>query len=186
MSIYYAILGMLSYRPMTGYELKKQMQESSFMYWSGNNNQIYKALVELHGKGLVTNETIHQEGSPSKKIYTITDAGLADLKKQAQSRPEPPEIKTPFLVQLAYSWQLSTSEMNGILDQYEQEIAGQLFIAQRRANSSSGFPHKTARERAVWRLIHQSRIDAYTREQAWIAQLRDILATENIEKDEVK
>jgi DNA-binding PadR family transcriptional regulator len=49
-----AILGLLSYRPMTGYEIKKIIQDSSYMHWSGNNNQIYKALLELAEDGFVT------------------------------------------------------------------------------------------------------------------------------------
>ncbi|MCG1013246.1 PadR family transcriptional regulator [Tepidanaerobacter sp. GT38] len=72
MSISLAILGLLSYKPMSGYDLKKIIQDSSFMYWSGNNNQIYKALSELRDKGFVTNEVIHQDGAPTKKIYKIT------------------------------------------------------------------------------------------------------------------
>lgn len=67
MSINFAILGILSSKSLTGYELKKIIQESPFMYWSGNNNQIYKALAEMLATGLVTNEVQQQEGSPSKK-----------------------------------------------------------------------------------------------------------------------
>jgi DNA-binding PadR family transcriptional regulator len=55
-SIKYAILGLLSSKPSTGYEMKKVFEESSVMYWSGNNNQIYKSLVELLNEGLVTSE----------------------------------------------------------------------------------------------------------------------------------
>ena len=47
MSIKLAILGMLSWKSSTGYELKKIFEDSSFMYWSGNNNQIYKALLNV-------------------------------------------------------------------------------------------------------------------------------------------
>ncbi len=47
MTINFAVLGILSYQPMSGYDLKKIMQDSVYMHWSGNNNQIYKALLEL-------------------------------------------------------------------------------------------------------------------------------------------
>ena len=40
MAIRYAILGLLSWRPFTGYDLKKMIGDSVFLYWSGNNNQI--------------------------------------------------------------------------------------------------------------------------------------------------
>jgi PadR family transcriptional regulator AphA len=59
MSIKLAILGILSWETSTGYDLKKIIEDSSAMYWSGNNNQIYKTLVQLLGEELVTNEVQH-------------------------------------------------------------------------------------------------------------------------------
>ena len=141
MSINHAILGMLSHQPMTGYDLKKIMQDSPFMYWSGNNNQIYKALLELNAEGFVTSETQHQDGSPSKKIYTITEDGLAELRLWTLTAPEAPEIKKAFLVQLAWTWQLSNAELAKLLDQYEQVVRGELLIE--RAKIS---PNRTPRE----------------------------------------
>ena len=45
MAIEYAILGLLSWRPFSGYELRKFFSESVALYWSGNNNQVYPTLV---------------------------------------------------------------------------------------------------------------------------------------------
>lgn len=176
MSINYAILGMLSAKPRTGYDLKKIMQDSPFMYWSGNNNQIYKALVSLLDEGLVTNEVHHQDSAPSKKIYTITDAGLRALKEWSLSRPEAPELKKPFLVQLAWSWQLSDDELATLLEQYEQDIRGQLFIAQHKAEDTALFPDRTAREAAIWALIHENITEAYRQELHWIDKVRQAAA----------
>ncbi len=47
MTINYTILGLLESGDRSGYDLKKVMQELDFLPWSGNNNQIYKALVFL-------------------------------------------------------------------------------------------------------------------------------------------
>lgn len=57
MSIKLAILGILSWKSSTGYELKKIFEDSSFMYWSGNNNQIYKALLNIKPEVLVPKNT---------------------------------------------------------------------------------------------------------------------------------
>ncbi len=66
MTIDYAILGLLSWKPLSGYDLKKLFSDSSILYWSGNNNQIYKALIQLHQDGLVSQETQLQESLPAK------------------------------------------------------------------------------------------------------------------------
>lgn len=47
MALNHVILGLLNREPATGYELKKIIQNTLFMYWSGNNNQIYKACAAL-------------------------------------------------------------------------------------------------------------------------------------------
>jgi DNA-binding PadR family transcriptional regulator len=175
MSIYHAILGMLSYKPLTGYDLKKIMQESSFMHWSGNNNQIYKALLELNDNGFVTNEVRHQDHSPSKKIYTITDDGLLELKKWLKSSPDTPEIKKTFLVQLAWANQLSNAEIEAILDQYEQEIKGNLAIEQSRKNQGVFSPDRTPRETVIWSLIHENIFSLYINELNWIEKVRQAI-----------
>lgn len=184
MSINHAILGMLSYEPMTGYDLKKIMQESPFMYWSGNNNQIYKALVELLDEGYVTSEIYHQDSSPSKKVYTITDDGLAELKRWTQSVPEAPEIKKLFLVQLAWTEQSSNKAIEKLLMRYEQEIKGKISIEQARQQKGVFLPKRTPREAAIWDLIYENVLSSYSNELDWINKARQTLNQFDIEKYE--
>ena len=73
MSIKYAILGFLSWKSLSGYDLKKMFGNSVSFYWSGNNNQIYTTLDKLLKEKLVTMEIVPQESLPYKKIYTITN-----------------------------------------------------------------------------------------------------------------
>lgn len=184
MSINHAILGMLSYEPMTGYDLKKIMQESPFMYWSGNNNQIYKALVELLREGYVTSEIYHQDSSPSKKVYTITDDGLAELKRWTQFVPEAPEIKKLFLVQLAWTEQLSNKAIEKLLMSYEQEIKGKISIEQAKKQKEFFSPKRTPREAAIWDLIYENVLGSYSNELDWINKARQTLNQFNIGKYE--
>lgn len=167
MSIEYAILGLLSHQSQTGYDIKKIMQESPFMYWSGNNNQIYKALLELRKGDLVANEIQHQDGAPSKKVYSITESGLAELHRWTLTTPKAPEVKNAFLVQLAFSWQAGRLALQELLQEYAREVQGQLFMAQKKSEAAS-VPGKTPRDNAVWKLIHERVIDAYRQELAWI------------------
>jgi PadR family transcriptional regulator, regulatory protein AphA len=172
MSINYAILGILSYKSMTGYDLKKIIQDSDFMHWSGNNNQIYKTLTELLDKGMVTNEVKHQESSPTKKIYEITSEGLAALKEWVLSPVEPSEIKKPFLVRLAWSKELNTSELNMMIDGYENQVKMQLLMEQRKVKDTNFLSDRTALEGAIWSLIEDNIQRIYENELVWIQDLR--------------
>ena len=44
MSLEHAILGFLTYRPMSGYDLKKFFDESVRHFWSAPQSQIYRTL----------------------------------------------------------------------------------------------------------------------------------------------
>jgi DNA-binding PadR family transcriptional regulator len=183
MSINYAILGILSYKSMAGYDLKKVIQDSSFMHWSGNNNQIYKALTELLDKGLVTSVVKHQESSPTKKIYIITNEGLAALKEWVLSPSEPSEIKKPFLIQLAWSKQLNTSELNKMLDGYEEQVKLQLLMEKNNKQNVDFSPDRTALETTIWSFIKDNTRRTYENELLWIQELRRAIVSIPNEND---
>ena len=77
MSLQYAVLGLLSYRQMTGYDLKKMFDESINNFWAASLSQIYRELGALEGKGYLTSVIEPQDDRPDKRIYSITEAGRA-------------------------------------------------------------------------------------------------------------
>lgn len=186
MSIKYAILGILSWKPSSGYELKKIFEDSASMYWSGNNNQIYKALVQLHDEGLVTNETEHQEGLPSKKTYTITEEGMSELKDWIFSSIEAPELKKPFLVQLAWSDLLENKELFELLTKYENEVKMQLILHQEKIKRGNNSPSRTQREIFLWNMIDKNILSSYRNELEWIQNVRKSLFEYELNEEKKK
>lgn len=184
MDIQYALLGMLSCRPMTGYDLKKVMQESAFMHWSGNNNQIYKALLALEDEGWVLGEVRHQEGAPSKKIYTITQEGVRELKNWLMSAPEPPESRKTFLIQLICADALSPDELIAMIGAYENEVRMQLVIQQEKMRRGSGFAARTPREALLWQLADENVLAALRTELDWIQETKQRLFDSGLNKEE--
>lgn len=186
MSIKFAILGILSWKPSTGYELKKIFEESSFLYWSGNNNQIYKALIKMEDEYLVTSEIIHQDNSPSKKIYTITEEGLKELKEWISSSPEAPEIKKTLLVQLAWADLLKDQELDELLLKYENELKVQLVMEIEKNKRALYSPNRSTREKLLWEMISENIISTYNNELNWINETRKKLFENNIIKEKEK
>lgn len=142
------------------------------MYWSGNNNQIYKALLNLENEDLVTSEVVHQDNSPSKKIYTITEEGLKELKNWLVSSPEAPEIKKTFLVQLAWSDMLSNQELSDVLSKYENEIKLQLIMQKEKYRRALHSPNRSTRESLIWEMISENIISTYNNELNWVRETR--------------
>ncbi|MDQ2905334.1 MAG: PadR family transcriptional regulator [Chloroflexota bacterium] len=171
MSIKYAILGFLSWRAFTGYELKKLFAESATSGWSGNSNQIYTTLVELHKEGLVSLEIQPQEAHPARKVYTITGKGLAELKSWVLSTSEPPVQKNAFLIQLAWADQLEAGEMDAWLAQYEEKLQTHLLLFRARDQRKDA-PQRTPRETYLWNMISQNWMSFYENELHWVGTLR--------------
>jgi PadR family transcriptional regulator, regulatory protein AphA len=173
LSIEYAILGLLSWKPFSGYDLKKVIAESDVYYWSGNNNQIYNSLVALHKQGLVSQEVQYQESLPAKKLYTITEQGQAAFRDWVRSSPELPELRSTFLVQLAWADALPADELDALLAQYEEEIAVQLRMqAARPGSRAAEAPNRTPRERYLWEKITEHQVAIYRHELEWVQSLR--------------
>jgi PadR family transcriptional regulator AphA len=175
MSIQFAILGMLSWKPATGYELKKVFEESSFMHWSGNNNQIYKPLLGLLEQGHAVCETVHQEGAPTKKVYSITEEGKKVLKEWVRSTPEPMDIRKTFLIQLAWADQLDGVEIDTLLQGYEEEILGQIVMHKEKVRRGMAGPNRTPREARIWEAIHGNILATWQQELSWVHELRWVL-----------
>ena len=79
MSLPYVILGFLNIGPMTGYDLKKSIDNSTQFFWHAELSQIYPTLKQLETKGLAKAKVVPQKGKPDKKVYSITKTGRQAL-----------------------------------------------------------------------------------------------------------
>src|SRR6266496_664524 len=71
----YAMLGMLSIRPMSGYDIKKAVQDSINYFWTESYGQIYPMLKSLVAERLVTKTVKKQAGRPDRHVYALTARG---------------------------------------------------------------------------------------------------------------
>ena len=81
MSLKYALLGFLNYGSMTGYELKRHIDESTQNLWHASLSQIYPMLQKLEREGLVSSTEMPQSNKPDRKYYQIEAPGRAAFRK---------------------------------------------------------------------------------------------------------
>jgi PadR family transcriptional regulator, regulatory protein AphA len=183
MSIRHAILGFLSWKPFTGYELKKIFADALSFHWSGNNNQIYGSLVELRKDGAVSIEVQQQEKLPAKKLYSITEAGRTELRTWLLAEPELPILRSLAHIQLAWAESLTGTELDGLLSAYEGRLVAQAIMCRetiRRAREAredasrdaGSAPGRSPREALIWESIDENRAAFYENELAWARGLR--------------
>jgi DNA-binding PadR family transcriptional regulator len=77
--IKFAILQMLKDKPRHGYDIIREMEERSGGFYSPSPGAVYPTLQALEDQDLVSSAT--EEG---KKIYTVTEAGLAYLEEHKE------------------------------------------------------------------------------------------------------
>ena len=76
----YAVMGVLSICPASGYDIKKFMECSTSNFWNESYGQIYPILKQLVEEGLAARHAEKQEGKPEKYIYTLTEQGKEGLR----------------------------------------------------------------------------------------------------------
>ena len=103
---HYAILGMLSIAPMSGYEIRQTMQQSTVNFWSESDGQLYPALAKLTMQGLVLYKTDRTSGR-EKKIYHITAKGITQLKKWLAQKPETFIVRNELMLKLFFGANIS-------------------------------------------------------------------------------
>jgi len=80
MSLRYAILGLLSAEPMSGYDLAKWMDRGLGNIWSAHASQIYPELARMVEAGAIV-EVPGDTGPRRRRVYGISDDGAADLRE---------------------------------------------------------------------------------------------------------
>jgi DNA-binding PadR family transcriptional regulator len=105
MSLGHAILGILEFQPMHGYELKRVLAEGISTFWPVNLPAIYPSLRRLEADGLVAHRTeATPEGRPDRKVFTITDAGRAELARWRRIAPDgQQQLKSPLFLKLLFA-----------------------------------------------------------------------------------
>lgn len=181
MTIEYAILGLLSWKPLSGYDLKKIIAESDIYYWSGNNNQIYRSLLQLYQEELVSQNVVLQETLPARKEYSITEKGLMVLHDWLLTTPDLPELHNTFLIRLSWANSLSDHELKILLQGYGEEVRARWFL-QKEQNRRTPRPDRTPREQFLWQKIAEKELDFYQSELVWLEELQNGLFNQGVSK----
>lgn len=104
------VLGILSEKPATGYEIKERFSTIFANFYNASFGSIYPILHKLTKENKVIFETIEQEGKPDKKVYSITEEGQRVFHNYLSQPVENEKIKWDFMVRLFYSEHLNERE----------------------------------------------------------------------------
>ena len=96
----YALLGLLSIEPMSGYDIRREMRESLSFFWNESYGQIYPALKRLWAQGLIAPANSGRKGGRDRQAYTLTSKGRAHLRQWLGDPPRQAPISNEFLLKV--------------------------------------------------------------------------------------
>lgn len=147
-------LSILYAQDASGYEIRKMCVEGECSYFvEASFGSIYPALARLEDDGLATSTIAHQTGKPSKKVYSITDAGRSAF-VDALFEPLGEDVyRSPFLLFARFAHLLPASLVRTRIDeqlaQMESNIA-ELRKVEKELESGSGRLPATGHSNDEW------------------------------------
>ncbi|MCJ2147805.1 PadR family transcriptional regulator [Bacillus sp. B19-2] len=132
------VLGvLLTYGPMSGYEIQQKMRSAKTNEWAYvKPASIYHALRKLESEKLVSIKTIEQTGNRTKAIYEITLLGINTFDGMVINSLKKPSVVFPTVLYTALTFideapreqviQAIKVQQQGIMNIYEEMKEGQV------------------------------------------------------------
>lgn len=117
MSHKYLVLGLLAEQPMSGYDIRKYVEDVLHPATNASYGTLYPVLHRLHDEGAVDVREVDQDNRPSKKVYSLTDKGQALLDAWLHEPPDDDKVRREFLLKLYFARNLPEDELLTLLEQ---------------------------------------------------------------------
>jgi DNA-binding PadR family transcriptional regulator len=118
LSLKYGLLGYLSEGPQTGYVLHKLYPKPI----RPTIGYIYRSLIAMTKEGLVESTRVNQEKRPDRNVFTITEAGRAELANWLTTPLHFSIPRNTLIVQLAFGRLAGKEAMLNDIRSYRDEL----------------------------------------------------------------
>ena len=140
----YVVLGMLSFGPKSGYEIKGLVDKSTRFFWAASYGQIYPELKRLAEAGLVAGADASQ-GGRRRTVYELTDEGRRALRAWLASPPETYEMRHEGMLKLFFAGELEPREqvqrVRDMGEQHRTKVAALRTVEPHAAESPESLPY---------------------------------------------
>jgi DNA-binding PadR family transcriptional regulator len=116
-------LGLLSFgREHSAYEVKQFADASlRFFYWAPAMSQVYAGLDRLEADGLVASRDVQGNGTRTTRVFRITRAGEAELRRWLEESPvEPPVLKHSVALRVFFGHLADPAQLRAVVEEYRR------------------------------------------------------------------
>ena len=168
------ILGLLSHGDLTGYEIKKQIDEGIRFFWKGSFGSIYPALSGMEEAGQVVRLPDDSTGGREKIRYRITERGRAALRDWLRDEQFSNDLKYETLLKLYFGGAEGRDVSIRNIELFERQVSSDLQILKwYKSNLERALED---RDHVHYYLTVTFGIDTYETYLKWCAKAKKLLA----------
>lgn len=173
MSLAHALLTSLTEKSSSGYDLARRFDKSIGFFWRATHQQIYRELARMEKSGWIASQAAPDGGRTRKKLYTVQEAGLDELRRWVREPAPMIELRDELMVRLRAEAAIGPLGMEDEIKRRSQ-LHEQKLLAYR-AIEMRDFPadRPLSREARIQHLILKTGI---MYEESWLAWSTDALA----------
>jgi DNA-binding PadR family transcriptional regulator len=123
----YIILGLLAHEDMTGYSIKKKIENSIKNFWNVGYGQIYPTLKKLESENYIERTSVSDKDS--KILYTINDKGKEYFLNWLKNPTATEYLKYEVILKLFFGSQISSENNTNRINDFMQDSLQKFEIA---------------------------------------------------------
>ncbi len=172
----YVILGLLTHESMSGYDIKKRIDNIINNFWNAGYGQIYPSLKQLEKNKQVIKQCANDSKGPEKYIYSITAKGKKSLSSWLLKYTEKENVKLDILVKLFFGNIISIDENKQRIRDFRERSTSSLNQMDIFKNSLQQVLHES-RDHQYYYLTVLFGEHLYRAYQTWADEALEVLST---------
>lgn len=170
------ILGLLSHEKLTGYDIKKRIDNGIRFFWKGSFGSIYPSLSAMEKEGMIRKSEPADKTCGRERIYyEITDSGLVALKEWLADSKATNDLKYETLLKLFFGGAVDENVSIATINAFEEEVRGDLEVLKTYRDNLSKVLHE--KDHRFFYLTVLFGIETYEGYIRWCAEAKNILHT---------
>jgi len=181
-STQYPVLGLLCIKPMSGYDLRADVEGTLSSFWRESEGQIYPTLRMLEETGQIVRIEGKRNQGRERQVYAITDLGRERLRAWIAEEPRMQSPRNEFLLKV---WMMRHGPKGAVLAhirQHRQQVAIRMAAAvelQKLVERNDKFP-----DFPVWQTLFRYGVLMRQAELSWCDETLALL--EPLEQKEAR
>ena len=118
---HYAILGLLCWKPMSGYDIRRMVEVALTHFWSESYGQIFPTLNGLVEQGLASRAVDPASGGRRRQVYRATAAGRRAFRQWLKQPTAMPRLRDELKLKFFLTSRGEPDEALRLLEEYGRQ-----------------------------------------------------------------